>query len=281
MSAESDRSLSRQDNARFLLCLTLSFAFLLGPQSWGEVTGNLIRRSVLVPFLYLQARAEDARTSHAVRERLTSERDSAAYAAQFLPALRLENDRLRALLGLGRRLGSGYVSAEVLHQSLPTDGRTLLLSAGSRLGVQRFDPVVAPEGLIGMVLNAEPDRSVAMTWAHPEFRASAFTETGSVFGVVAPTSQTEGNEMLLQLRGVAYRDTISVGTNVMTAGLGGVYPLGIPVGKVIGLVREEAGWQRAYLLQPAASPMIVSHVLILTHAREGSLAGAFAGDTAP
>ncbi len=159
MSAESDRSLSRQDNARFLLCLTLSFAFLLGPPSWGEVTGNLIRRSVLVPFLYLQGRAEDARTSHAVRERLTSERDSAAYAAQFLPALRLENQRLRELLALGQRLAGGYVAAEVLHQALPTDGRTLLLSVGSKAGVQRFDPVVSPEGLIGVVLSAEPDHS--------------------------------------------------------------------------------------------------------------------------
>lgn len=281
MSAESDRSLSRQDNARFLLCLTLSFAFLLGPPSWGEVTGNLIRRSVLVPFLYLQGRAEDARTSHAVRERLTSERDSAAYAAQFLPALRLENQRLRELLSLSQRLGGGYVAAEVLHQALPTDGRTLLLSVGSKAGVQRFDPVVAPEGLIGMILNAEPDHSVAMTWAHPEFRASAFTENGSVFGVVAPTPQTDGGDMLLQLRGVAYRDTIAVGTDVMTAGLGGVYPQGIPVGRVIGLVREEAGWQRAYLLRPAASPMMVSHVLILTHSGARNISTAFSGDSAP
>lgn len=280
MSAESDRSLSRQDNARFLLCLALSFAFLLGPPSWGEFTGNVIRRSVLVPFLYLQGRAEDARTSHAVREQLTSERDSAAYAAQFLPALRLENDRLRALLTLSQRLANGYVAAEVLHQALPTDGRTLLLSVGSKAGVRRFDPVVSPEGLIGVVLSAEPDHSIAMTWAHPEFRASAFTENGTVFGVVAPTPQVEGGDMLLQLRGVAYRDTIAVGTRVMTAGLGGVYPPGIPVGEVIGLVREEAGWQRAYLIRPAASPMITNHVLILTHTGSASLAGDFPGDSA-
>ncbi|HTO74362.1 MAG TPA: hypothetical protein VMJ30_11085, partial [Gemmatimonadales bacterium] len=97
MSAESDRSLSRRDNARFFLCLTLSFAFLLGPRHWGEITGNIIRRSVLVPFLYLQERAEDARTSRAVRERLAAERDSAAYSAQLLPAVRLENQRLRGL----------------------------------------------------------------------------------------------------------------------------------------------------------------------------------------
>ncbi|MEP6473838.1 MAG: rod shape-determining protein MreC, partial [Gemmatimonadota bacterium] len=185
MSAESDRSLSRRDNARFFLCLLLSVAFLLGPHHWGEVTGDVIRRSVLVPFLYLQERAEDARTSRAVRERLTSERDSAAYSAQLLPAVRLENERLRRLLSLGQRLGTHYVPAEVLHQSMPTDGRTLLLSQGSKAGIQPFDAVVSPEGLIGVIRTVSPDGSVAMTWAHPEFRASAFAASGSVFGIVA------------------------------------------------------------------------------------------------
>jgi rod shape-determining protein MreC len=281
MSAESDRSLSRGDNARFFLCLTLSFALLLGPRHWGEITGNVIRRSVLVPFLYLQERAEDARTSRAVRERLTSERDSAAYAAQLLPAVRLENQRLRGLIGLTQRLSTHYVAAEVLHQSLPTDGRTLLLNRGRDAGVKAFDAVVAPEGLIGVIRSVSDDRSVAMTWAHPEFRASAFAANGAVFGVVAPAPQADGGDMLLQLRGVAYRDTISVGSEVLTSGLGGVYPQGIPVGTVIGLIREEAGWQRAYLLRPAANPAIASHVLIITTPHDNSVESAFKGDSTP
>ncbi len=281
MSAESDRSLSRRDNARFFLCLLLSIAFLLGPHHWGEVAGDLIRRSVLVPFLYLQERAEDARTSRAVRERLTSERDSAAYSAQLLPAVRLENERLRRLLSLGQRLGTHYVPAEVLHQSMPTDGRTLLLSQGSKAGIQPFDAVVSPEGLIGVVRTVSPDRSVAMTWAHPEFRASAFAASGSVFGIVAPAPQADGDDMLLQLRGVAYRDTIAVGAPVLTSGLGGVYPQGIPVGTIIGLIREEAGWQRAYLLKPAANPSIVSHVLVITTPHDSTVSSAYRGDSLP
>ncbi len=54
---------------------------------------------------------------------------------------------------LSERLSSSYVAAEVLHQSLATDARTLLLSAGSSKGVSPFDPVVSPEGLIGVVLS--------------------------------------------------------------------------------------------------------------------------------
>jgi rod shape-determining protein MreC len=69
-----------------------------------------------------------------------------------------------------------------------------------------------------------------MTWAHPEFRASAYAVPGDVFGIVAPSVQISGSEMLLQLRGVAYRDSVPTGTAVVTSGLGGVYPPGLPVG---------------------------------------------------
>jgi rod shape-determining protein MreC len=50
---------------------------------------------------------------------------------------------------------------------------------------------------------------------------------------------------------------------VMTSGLGGVYPRGIPIGRVAGVRREELGWERVYRLMPLGNPGHVSHVLVL------------------
>ncbi len=280
MATGSDRSLSRRDTALFLLCVAASLAMLARPD-WGtEVTGA-IRGSVLRPFLWMQQRAEESRTSRAAFDRLRAERDSAAHAAEFLPSLRDENQRLRGLLGLGTRLAVSYVPAEVMHQSAPTDGRMVLLSAGSRAGVKIFDPVVSAEGLIGVVRVVEAERSIAMTWAHPEFRASAFTLPGNVFGVIWPGVQVTGSEQLLQLRGVAIRDSVPEGTLVVTSGLGGVYPQGIPVGTVIGQASEETGWERIYVVRPAANPENASQVLILKGSPDSSVAKAFQGEAAP
>jgi rod shape-determining protein MreC len=203
------------------------------------------------------------------------------HAAQFLHSLRAENERLRALLGLGQRLETTFIPADVLHQSLPTDGRTLLLSAGSNDGVRQFDVVVSAEGLLGVVERVEATQSIAMTWAHPEFRASAFAEPGDVFGVVAPAVQGAGTEHLLQLRGVAIRDSLAVGAQVMTSGLGGVFPSGIPVGTIIGPAPEETGWELAYLLQPAAFPGVAGQVLILHGGAPVSVRGAFTPGQVP
>src|SRR3954451_12955548 len=118
-----------------------------------------------------------------------------------------------------------------------------------------------------------------MTWAHPEFRVSTFTVTGNASGVVAPSLLTTGDGAL-EFRGVPYRDSVPVGTMVLSSGLGGVYPKGIPVGTVTGLVREQAGWERVYRLLPAANPGSAAHVLVLVSSPGRDLAAAFPSDSA-
>ena len=279
MSSLSDRRYTRRDTVLVLLCLGLSFLGLFSPPERGYGIAAALRETVLAPLVWLQARAEEGRTSRVRFRQVTTERDSTAYLAQFLPSLRAENERLRQLLRLSRRLHTSYVSAEVLHQPQATDGRTILLSAGSRDGVTAFSPVVAPEGLIGVVLSVSSRSSIAMSWAHPEFRVSAFTVSGNAFGVVAPSTEGRYGEGALEFRGVPYRDSVPLGTLVLSSGLGGVFPKGVPVGTVIGIVREEAGWERVYRLRPAANPGSAAHVLVLVGSRTGDLAPAFPSDS--
>lgn len=279
MASISDRRYTRRDTLLFVLCLGLSIVSLFAPAGWGYGVAETLRQTVLAPLVWLQARAEEGRTSRVRFRMVTAERDSAAYLAQFLPSLRAENERLRQLLRLSHRLSTTYVPAEVLHQPQATDGRTLLLSVGSRQGIAPFSPVVAPEGLIGVVLNVSSRSSIAMSWAHPEFRVSAFTIGGNALGVVAPSSEGRNAEGTLELRGVPYRDSVPLGTLVLSSGLGGVFPKGIPVGTVTGTVREEAGWERVYRLRPAANPGSATHVLILTGSRSADLASAFPSDS--
>jgi rod shape-determining protein MreC len=279
MVSSSDRRYTRRDTVLLILCVGLSFFGLFSPTAWGHGVADTLRQTVLSPLVWLQTRAEEGRTSRVRFRQVTSERDSTAYLAQFLPSLRAENERLRQLLRLSRRLNTGYVPAEVLHQPQAMDGRTLLLSAGARKGVSPFSPVVSPEGLIGVVLSVSSKSSVAMSWAHPEFRVSAFTVSGNAFGVVAPSNEGRNGEGALEFRGVPYRDSVPLGTLVLSSGLGGVFPKGVPVGTVIGTVREEAGWERVYRLRPAANPGSATHVLILVGSRTNDLAAAFPSDS--
>ena len=263
MLRATDRSQSRRDTAALLICAAVSFLVLLAPDSLGLSVSSSLRDSILAPLVWLQSRAAEGRTSRARFREVTAQRDTATLVAQNLPVLEAENHRLRELLALSRRAGFRHVAAEVLHQSAASDGRMLLVDAGRDDGVVPSQPVVAPEGLIGVIASAAGTTSSVMTWAHPDFRVSAFTERAAIFGVVAPAGGAVGSEALLEFRAASYRDTLATGTLVLSSGLGGVYPKGIPIGTVAGVAREQEGWERVYALQPSASPSATAHVMIL------------------
>lgn len=271
----ADRYGSRADTLVFLACVALSVAAMSLPPGWRDPFARVLRQTILAPFLALQQQSELLRTSRARYERVEAQRDSAMLAATFLSELRNENGRLRNLLGLGNRLSSGYVAAEVLHQAEPTSELTLIVSAGREEGVRPFSPVVAAEGLVGVVSSVDAHTSTVVTWAHPEFRASAMGADASVFGIVQPGGAESPGVWLLELRGVPYRQTVAPGTLIVTSGLGGVFPRGVPIGTVTAETAEATPWERRYVVRPTVHPAAISHVMLLTTSRD-DLRGAFA-----
>lgn len=263
MALGADRYATRGDTLVFLGCVLLSVAAMSLPPRIRDPLARALRQTVLAPFLALQQQIELVAASLARYDAVVAQRDSAALAATFLPELRGENARLRSLLGLGTRLGSGYIPAEVLRQPEPTSPLTFIVSAGKKQGVRPLSAVVSPDGLVGIVSTVDAQTSVVVTWAHPEFRASAMAADGSVYGIIAPHGSEGPRVWLLELDGVAYRQLVPNGSVILTSGLGGVMPRGVPIGTVVGVAGEEEGWQRTYLVRPAVHPAAVTHVMIL------------------
>lgn len=254
---------SRADTLAFGVCLVLALLALALPEALRMPIAGALRRTVLLPAVAIESEAAASREQRQNVAALRSERDSLALAATLVPELKAENAELRALLRLRGRLRGGFVPAEVLHQTGPSDGLTLLLSAGRDKGITPLSAVVAPGGLVGMVIAVDPHTSVVMAWTHPDFRASAMVEASHVFGVVASRRGETAGEVM-ELRGVPFRDSLPPGTPVVTSGLGGVFPRGIPLGAIQGMLSEQAGWERSYLLRPGAHPAQVTHVLVLS-----------------
>src|ERR1043166_1367542 len=173
MALGADRYASRGDTLVFLACVLLSVAAMSLPERLRDPLARGLRQTVLAPFLALQQQIERLSASLARYDAVVAQRDSAALAATFLPELRGENARLRSLLGLATGLSSGCGPAEVMRQPEPSSALTFLVSAGKQQGVKALATVVSPDGLVGIVSTVDAKTSVVVTWAHPEFRASA------------------------------------------------------------------------------------------------------------
>ena len=247
--------------------MVLAFAAIQLPDRVRDPFASFLRQSILAPLVALQSDAEQSRRSWLTREQREAQRDSIALRAMALDATLADNNRLRKLLGLGEALKWGFVPAEVLQGRGVGEEYTVTLSAGAKAGIVPFSPVVAPEGLVGMVKSVDPTMSIAIAWAHPDFRVSAMSVDSGAFGIVGAHLGNEPERYLLEMRGVTMRSNLKPGALIVSSGLGGTFPRGIPVGTVIAEMKTLELWARTYLLRPAVAPSDVSDVMVLLPAR--------------
>ena len=195
-------------------------------------------------------------------ERLQARVDSLLAVVTNQATVVRENERLRSLASLGERLAGSYRAADVVRPGTSGSESMFLISLGSTHGVRENTPVIDHRGLVGVIREVGPATAIGMDWTHPEFRASAMTEGGGAFGLVEPSREAFREADRLVLNGTPYSADLRDGTLLVTSGLGGVYPRGIPIGRVRGVESEEAGWRRSYWSEPAVNPASVTHVLV-------------------
>ena len=151
-------------------------------------------------------------------------------------AAEFENRRLRQLLGLAGEVEDEVTIARIVGSTYYSGQRHATLSAGSASGVATGQPVRAPDGLIGRVL--ETGR-----WAS---RVLLVTDSGSSVPVRLVRDGTPALAAGLGDGTVELR-TLEVGANpfrpgdvLVTSGVGGIFPPNIPVARVVRIEGDKA-----------------------------------------
>lgn len=247
-----------------LSILVLSAILMILPRPAQEGISRAIRGSVLAPFLGAQESLQRFRMRASDAGELQLKLDAAEALIHSQSALAEENRRLRELLALRARSDATYVPASLLRAGTLGSESMFLLDTGRHDGVTVNAPVTTAAGLIGVTREVGPRHALAMDWTHPDFRASAMTEDGSVFGIVESRGGGIPDAARLMLNGVPFRTEVADGTAIVTSGRGAIYPRGIPIGHIVGLAEIEAGWRRSYWIEPVAHPGSAMHVLVLT-----------------
>jgi rod shape-determining protein MreC len=257
------RSDGRVDAILIAVALLIGIIARAIPESRADHIAGSLRSSVFAPLAALQRKAERARGALVAHDSLTLIRDSVVMRAFDATRLSSENEELRRLIGLSGRVRTGFVAAEAMHGPEPGEEFTLVLNAGASAGIRAYSAVIAPDGIVGMVRSAEPTSSVAIVWPHPDFRVSAMAANGAGVGIASAHLGSGASRFLLELRGVPFRNPLDSGTLIVSSGIGGTFPKGIPVGTVLSQLPSTEGWERNYLLLPAVHPADIYSVLVL------------------
>ena len=143
-----------------------------------------------------------------------------------------ENVRLRKALSF-RPIDGGtrVISAEVIGRDPDHIYDTIVINAGRDLGVDKDMPVVTPKGLVGHITQVGASDSVVQLLMRT--RVSALIQATRAQGIV---SWVDGR---FQLRFVEASNLVREGDLVVSSGLGGRYPKGIPIGTVVEVNQEK------------------------------------------
>jgi rod shape-determining protein MreC len=118
--------------------------------------------------------------------------------------------------------------------------RTVQIDLGSRDGIQTNQPVLTAEGLVGRVSAVSYVSSQVVLVGDQNCRVSAMVENATHdMGVLTPGGPLDSS--LVQLGYLASSANLKPGQDVLTSGLGGIFPRGIPIGKIVDVQTVEYG----------------------------------------
>jgi rod shape-determining protein MreC len=186
----------------------------------------------------------------------------------------VENARLRRLLGLQERLPLATKSAEIIAREWGGWVRSITVNRGRPDNITRLTAVIAPEGLVGRVIEVRGGASVVQVLTDPASTVGAHVVRSRTTGIV------EGDPKgTIRLKYMAREGGgIQVGDLVVTSGAGGVFPRGIPIGKVRAIDDRGSALFHYAVLTPVVDFARVDEVLLLTGDTKRDIASAFPTD---
>jgi len=189
------------------------------------------------PRLLWNATTELFRTRASLREENAvlkeRERELSLNAMRFA-ALEQENARLRGLVEGLPPLVKRSQLADVVSIDLSSQRQRLVIDQGDRAGLYRSQAVVDAYGLVGQLVRVGPWSSEVMLISDPGHAVPVEILRNGVRTVAEGT----GNEDELRLSLLPATADVKAGDTVVTSGLGGVFPAGIPVGTVVQATRD-------------------------------------------
>lgn len=179
--------------------------------------------------------------------------------------IKAENEAYKALANIQEKnSNTTYVSGFVIGRDPLDEFGGFTLDKGTADGVAVNNAVISDRGyLLGMVVEADPTSCKVMTILHPSFNAAGVISRARENGIITGSADyaADGQCVLTNLdRATEARK----GDQVITTGLGGVFPANLLVGTVQEVVPEQSGKSSSAVILPGADPRTVKHVFIVT-----------------
>lgn len=174
-----------------------------------------------------------------------------------------ENRRLRDLGDHSEQIPYETTAARVIARDPHGWRDHIVIDKGTADGVYNNAAVLGQSSLIGRVTSASLSSSVVMLISDPQSSVSGRVQGNRSLLVVEGTARTDG---LIRFDCLESGDRVQVGDLVITSGLGGVFPPGLPIGEVHSVEKDFYGVADTGLVVPVSNLVSIESVLVVISA---------------
>lgn len=168
-----------------------------------------------------------------------------------------ENERLRALLAFKNQNPPTAIAVQIIAKDNAPASRTITINKGSDNGIEKDMAVVAEDGVVGRV----------QTVLAGTAKVILLTDPGSTLAVRVQRNREEGllegKLGLCALKYVSFYADIQEGDLLVTSGLDGLFPKGLPVATVLRVAKHEASAFQTVTARPIVSLSRLEEALVL------------------
>lgn len=178
--------------------------------------------------------------------------------------LRSENEQLKEIVGKEADLRDyNPIQATVIARNPDQWEEKVILNKGESDGVKENMAVMTAQGLIGKVTLVTKSHSTVelISTQDPNYRVSAMVIGGEegVFGLI---EGYDAKRRELMLKRIDAQIELEVGQQVVSSGLGGIFPKGLVIGEITEITIDEFGLTQLAYVKPSSDFTLLNHVMI-------------------
>lgn len=179
-------------------------------------------------------------------------------ALVHLREIELENERLRRLLEFRPRVRDTVIAARVIGRDALGASRSFVIDRGTNDGVERGAAVLAPEGVVGHVFLAGRHAARVLLITDHNSGVDAIVQRTRARGIVE--GRIGGG---CGLKFVKRTESLEPGDLVITSGVDGIFPKGLPIGRITTVDRRGRGLFQYAFVDPAVDFDVLEEVLVV------------------
>ncbi len=190
-------------------------------------------------------------------ELLRRELTELSLESQLLRECAEENKRLRTLLEFKEKMDYKIEPAEVIGKDPGRLPATLVIGKGERERITVNLPCITHRGLVGKVVEVSSATALVHTIFDPDLRVACLLQRSRVLGIL----RFRGRGCVLE--NVLLDSDVRTGDEIVSSGMGGIFPKGLRVGRVTEVGSEEKGLFRRVSVEPSINLSKIEEVFVI------------------